>query len=73
MARGGNARDKTKGPEAKRALVARSAALGAIYNVKINLQSIQDEEFVKSLMEHAQRIEKEVGLREEKVLAKVGF
>ncbi len=39
------------------AMMARTAALGALYNVKINLQSIKDEVFVKNISEQVVRLE----------------
>lgn len=45
----GNSNAKTDGIVA--AMTARTALLGALYNVKINLESIQDKEFVSSYQE----------------------
>ena len=41
-------------------MCARTAALGALLNVRINLSSIQDTDFVDSLTKEANRLEKEV-------------
>ena len=40
-------------------MCARTAILGALLNVRINLTSIKDEAFVKAMAEEADKIEKE--------------
>jgi formiminotetrahydrofolate cyclodeaminase len=50
-------------------LAARMAARTAVYNVKINLGSIQDEKFVSKLSKEADRLEAEADTKEKKVLA----
>lgn len=49
-------------------MAARTAVLGALLNVRINLASIQDEEFVKKLSLKADELEKEATAKEEKLL-----
>ncbi|MBN2394917.1 MAG: cyclodeaminase/cyclohydrolase family protein [Candidatus Atribacteria bacterium] len=55
------------------AIMARSATLGALYNVKINLQSIKDETFVNETTEKVQLLESLAIEKENKILSKVGF
>ena len=50
-------------------MTARTAALAALYNVRINLDSITDSEFVKALSQKAGVLEKQVKEREEEILA----
>jgi formiminotetrahydrofolate cyclodeaminase len=49
-------------------MCARTAVLGALLNVRINLSSIQDAEFVKQLTKEAGRLEKETIEKETKLL-----
>lgn len=49
-------------------MAARTAVLGALLNVRINLGAIQDEEFVKKLSLKADELEKEATAKEEKLL-----
>jgi len=49
-------------------MCARTAALGALLNVRINLSSIQDADFVDNLTKEANRIEKEVIEKETNLL-----
>ena len=49
-------------------MCARTAALGALLNVRINLSSIQDADFVDNLTKEAGRIEKEVIEKETNLL-----
>ncbi|MCX7885254.1 MAG: cyclodeaminase/cyclohydrolase family protein [Caloramator sp.] len=53
------------------AMMARTAALSALYNVKINLLSIKDENFVSEISKEVSDIEKAVCKREEEILKKV--
>jgi formiminotetrahydrofolate cyclodeaminase len=50
---------------------ARTAALAALYNVKINLSSIKDEEFVKALTQEAEDLETQARAKEDKFLSYV--
>lgn len=56
MVNKGNATAVTDGLVAT--MMARTAALGALYNVKINLKSIKDEAFVQEIGEKVQVLEK---------------
>lgn len=49
-------------------MAARTAVLGALLNVRINLSSIKDEEFVKKLSLKADELENEAKAKEEKLL-----
>ena len=49
-------------------MCARTAVLGALLNVRINLSSIQDTEYVDKLKEEADRLEKEAGEKETQLL-----
>ncbi|QTA90800.1 cyclodeaminase/cyclohydrolase family protein [Desulfonema magnum] len=50
-------------------MMARSAALSALCNVKINLASIQDDEFVRDIEQQVKAMEKQIGKKEEEVLS----
>jgi len=52
-------------------MMARTAVLSALYNVKINLGSIKDNEFVEKVAKEVDELEKNVKLREEEILSKV--
>lgn len=52
-------------------MMARTAVLSALYNVKINLGSIKDGEFVEKVDKEVDELEKNVKLREEEILSKV--
>ena len=52
------------------AMNARTATLAALYNVKINLASIEDDEFVKKLAAEVNRLEKRVAAREKEILSR---
>ena len=54
-------------------MAARTAALAALYNVKINLDSINDSAFVDKLSQKASSLEKQVQEREKEILAASGF
>ena len=49
-------------------MCARTAILGALLNVRINLTSIKDEKFVKEMTEEADMIEKTTIAEEQKIL-----
>ena len=66
---GGNKNAVTDGVVA--AMNARTAALAALYNVKINLGSIEDDEFVKKLAREINVLEQEAKSKEQEILASV--
>ena len=53
-------------------LMARTAVLGALFNVKINLESIKDEAFVEETAKEVAVIEKNALAYEKKILAQAG-
>jgi formiminotetrahydrofolate cyclodeaminase len=53
-------------------MTCRTAVLGALLNVRINLASIKDERFVKELSEKCNRIEKETLRKEQELTEFVG-
>ncbi|MBU3172557.1 cyclodeaminase/cyclohydrolase family protein [Clostridium estertheticum] len=53
------------------AMMARSAVLSALYNVKINLASINDSEFVATFEKKVSALETNVVEREKRILSKV--
>lgn len=53
------------------ALNARTAALAALYNVKINLESINDKRFVNQLDREIKELEKKIKEKEKQILATV--
>jgi formiminotetrahydrofolate cyclodeaminase len=53
------------------AMNARTAALAAIYNVKINLSSIQDDGFVEKLAQEAEELQQQVVAKENEALSQV--
>lgn len=55
------------------AMSARNAVHGAFYNVKINIGSIKDEEFVKDKREKMEKYENSVDKREKEILEKVNL
>lgn len=67
----GNANAVTDGMVAT--MMARTAILGAVYNVRVNLQSIQDEAFTAALAQQCQRCQQEALAWERKILATVPF
>lgn len=52
-------------------MTARTAVLGAILNVRINLTSIKDEEYVKRLTEEVERLESEAIAKEQRLITEV--
>lgn len=65
----GNSNAVTDGAVA--AMMTRTAVLSALYNVKINLGSIKDAEYVEKTAAEVARIEKEVAEIEARILSKV--
>ena len=55
------------------AMMARTAVLGALYNVKINLQSIKDEDFVSRISQKVHELESKAIEEEKKILSNVGL
>ncbi|HOB16376.1 MAG TPA: cyclodeaminase/cyclohydrolase family protein [Defluviitoga sp.] len=55
------------------AIMAKSAILGGIYNIKINLPSIKDEEFVSDLEKQIRNMEIEACILEIKILEQIKF
>ncbi len=53
------------------AMMARTAVLGALFNVKINLASVDDKPFVEEMMMEVEKIEKRVYEREKEILSQV--
>ena len=53
------------------AMMARTAVLSALYNVKINLGSIKDEEFVQKTAKEVEELETKVVELEKDILSKV--
>ncbi|MEA1939853.1 MAG: cyclodeaminase/cyclohydrolase family protein [Candidatus Caldatribacteriota bacterium] len=53
------------------AMMARTSVLGALYNVKINLQSIKDENFISQISKQVHELESKVIEKEKKILSKV--
>lgn len=53
------------------AMMARTAVLSALYNVKINLGSIKDEAFVEKVSKEVKELESQVGKVEQDILSKV--
>ena len=52
-------------------LAARTAALAAIYNVKINLSAIKDKAFVAELTREIEELEQQVIAKEKEILSQV--
>ena len=53
------------------AMNARTAALAALFNVKINLVSIEDDEFVKEFTREINNLEQQVKSKEQEILASI--
>lgn len=53
------------------AMMARTSVLSALFNVKINLSSIKDEEFVKRVSDEVYELERKVNELEKEILSKV--
>ena len=64
---GGNKNAVTDGVVA--AMNARTAALAALYNVKINLGSIEDDEFAKKLTREINDLEQQAKSKEQEILS----
>jgi formiminotetrahydrofolate cyclodeaminase len=54
-------------------MMARTAALSALYNVKINLASIKDTNFVEEIREEIKHMESEIVNREREFLSNVSI
>jgi formiminotetrahydrofolate cyclodeaminase len=54
-------------------MMARTAVLGAIFNVKINLASVKDKVFAEEMMREADKMERRVREREKEILSYVKF
>ena len=54
-------------------MMARTAALSALYNVKINLASIKDTNFVEEIREEIKHMESEIVNRESEILSDVSI
>jgi formiminotetrahydrofolate cyclodeaminase len=65
----GSANKNTVSDGATAAINARSAALAALYNVKINLNSIEDDDFVKSLTGKVNSLEQQALNKEKEILS----
>jgi formiminotetrahydrofolate cyclodeaminase len=50
-------------------MMARTAVLGALFNVKINLASVKDKPFVEEMMREVNKIENRVHAREKEILS----
>ena len=68
---GGNPNAVTDGSVA--VLAARTAAIAAAYNVKINLSAIKDKAFVAELTQQIEELERQVVEKEKGILAKVNI
>jgi formiminotetrahydrofolate cyclodeaminase len=55
------------------AMMARTAVLSALYNVKINLGSIKDSAFVDDVLKQIQHLEVEITEKEKEVLLEVNL
>ena len=53
-------------------MMARTAVLGAGFNVKINLESIKDQEYVDRIGKEVAELEKQAVEMEKKILAQSG-
>jgi formiminotetrahydrofolate cyclodeaminase len=69
VVRKGNKSAATDGAMA--ALTARAAVLGALYNVKINLNFIEDHQFLKEVTKEVRSIERRVLNKEKEILSHV--
>ena len=55
------------------AMMARTAVLSALYNVKVNLASIKDTDFIEEIREEIKHMESEIVNRESEVLSDVSM
>ena len=55
------------------AMMARTAVLSALMNVKINLSSIKDADFVKRMTDEVTHLETQISIREREILKHVSF
>jgi len=54
-------------------MLGRTAALGALYNVKINLASVKDQAFVEEMMREVNKLQSRVQEREKEILSRVSL
>ena len=54
-------------------MMARTAVISALYNVKINLSSIKDVDFVKRIRKDVTRLESEIEKKERKILSRLSI
>jgi formiminotetrahydrofolate cyclodeaminase len=52
-------------------MMARTGAMGALFNVKINLNAIKDNDFVSEVSAQVRQLEEEIGIKEKEILARV--
>ncbi|MFO7611706.1 MAG: cyclodeaminase/cyclohydrolase family protein [Clostridia bacterium] len=71
VVRHGNKNAKTDGLVS--AMMARTAVLGALLNVKTNLELIEDEDFVRVMSQKVEELRSGCILRESEILAGAGF
>ena len=55
------------------AMMARTAVLGALFNVRINLASVKDKVFVEEMTREAEKLERRVHEREKEILSYVSI
>jgi len=53
------------------AMLARTAVMAALYNVKVNLASIKDDVFVEKLTRKVQILERQVVIKEKEILSNI--
>jgi formiminotetrahydrofolate cyclodeaminase len=53
------------------AMMARTAAMGALFNVKINLSAIKDSDFVSKVSAQVMQLEEEIMIKEKEILARI--
>jgi formiminotetrahydrofolate cyclodeaminase len=52
-------------------MMARTAAMGALFNVKINLSAIKDSDFVSEVSAQVRQLEEEIMVKEKEILTRV--
>jgi len=52
-------------------MMARTAAMGALFNVKINLSAIKDSDFVSEVSAQIKQLEEEIMIKEKEILTRV--
>ena len=55
------------------AMMARTAVMGALFNVRINLASVKDNAFVEEMRREANKLESRAQEREKEILSYVKF